>query len=481
MARFYFILFCFVSLSFSLKAQSYDKNCFYGISFDVSKSPNWGFGELVVTDVEPNSPASKAGIKVDDIIMEINGKATYLRDNNTIASWLFDFYDPNVKFTIRNMNSYFKEYELNRLCVNVNSISEQQLSEIFEFYSLENTSSRTFSLPIKVTALKEADFSDYHTFDFYHEDGKDVPLVDAYISDIISRELQAKGMVQDTNDPDIIIQSYYSYTPNSKYRDLLSTGKGRFSVSRFDKDNERMITMPAIDASKYNAEEAGLYNIEYGFSFYEKKIIKPGTMTQIWDCNITEYLSSKYSIKEYARIMTHLMLMQFPFTRLKNNSTYEVKFNKYNYTGIFYNSDNLTTVQDVAEGSPAFNAGIRAGYVIKKIDNKTFNHTRQSLTERYKEFVSKTMGFRDQGYKFSISRGYNNCMFWNRNYYANIAKEFANPAYETNFSYLYEFEPYVRIKSSNSLTIEAWDGYQKRIFKVTPEVRQSINIKLKNN
>lgn len=136
MKRLCFILFYLVLFGFSLNAQGYDKNCYYGITFDISKNPNWGFGELVITDVEPNSPADKAGIKVNDIIMEINGKATYLRDNQTIASWLFDEPEPKVKFTIRNMSSYFKEYELNRLCVNVNSVSEKQLSEIYQFYSL---------------------------------------------------------------------------------------------------------------------------------------------------------------------------------------------------------------------------------------------------------------------------------------------------------------------------------------------------------
>ena len=108
----------------SILAQFSEKQCYYGITFEVSKNQNWGFGELVITDVEANSPAEQAGIKIGDIIMEINGKATYLRDNQTIASWLFDGLRPEVTFTIRNMGAYFKEYPLMRRCVAVNSLNE---------------------------------------------------------------------------------------------------------------------------------------------------------------------------------------------------------------------------------------------------------------------------------------------------------------------------------------------------------------------
>lgn len=480
MKRLCFILFYLVLFGFSLNAQGYDKNCYYGITFDISKNPNWGFGELVITDVEPNSPADKAGIKVNDIIMEINGKATYLRDNQTIASWLFDEPEPKVKFTIRNMSSYFKEYELNRLCVNVNSVSEKQLSEIYQFYSLENTSSRIFTLPVKVTPFADADYTDYHTFDFYYESGTEVPAVDTYINGLISQELQAKGLVRDTNNPDILIQSYYSYAPNPKYRDLAENDQVKASVQRFDSDNRSMVTMPVVDASKYDAESLGLYVVEYGFSFYENKIINPGHMTQIWDCNIKESLSSKYNIDEYARIMTPLMLMQFPFTTSKTNSTYEVRFNKYNYTGIYYNSEDMITAQDVVSGSPAFKAGLRAGYIIKKMNDKKFDHTRASLTVGYKKFVDKTMLYRDESYKFSVSEGYDDCMYWNKNYYAHIAKEFTKPVYKTSFSYLYSFEPYVNNTQGNAtFTVEAWDGYQNRIFMFIPEIKQSVTIRVK--
>lgn len=462
------------------RAQFTDKNCYYGITFEFSQNPNWGQGELVITDVEPNSPAEQAGIKVNDIIMEINGKATYLRDDQTITSWLFDNTELSTKFTIRNMNNSFKEYELVRSCINTNAVSEKQLSEIYTFYSLENTNNQTFTLPLHVTSNPDADYTYYHTYNFYNEPGMRIPPVDEYITNLISKELQSKGMVRDTKNPDIIVQTYYAFNPNEKYRGSHPSDT-LMSTYRFDKDRQEMVSVPIIDATRFDIETRGKYIIEFGFSFYDKKTIDTTRVTQVWDCNITEHLLDKYSLEEYARIMTPLMLMQFPYSENKTSSKYEIKFNKYNYTGLFFNSNDLITVQDVIPHSPAYEAGIRSGYVIKKIDGKIFDHTKESLSSGYKRFITETMIYRDPSIRFTISSGYTDCMFWNKKYYANIAKEFANPQNKSSFAYLYNFESYVNSnKTSSELAVEASDGIQNRLFYVNPKIRKSITIKVKD-
>ncbi|MDR1091951.1 MAG: DUF4136 domain-containing protein, partial [Prevotella sp.] len=219
-----FLIFLFLTVSLYIKPQGYIKNCYYGFTFEVSRNPNWGYGELVITSVEPYSPAEKTGIKVGDIIMEINGKATYLRDNQNIADWLFsDMYTPEVKFTIRNMNTYFKEYTLERKCITVNSVSERELSNIFSFYSLENTDQRSFTLPLSVEPRKDVDFTDYHSYDFYNPE-YEVPAIDKQITALLEKELQSKGLVRNTEDPDIVVQIYYTYEPNPQFTGLNSPG-----------------------------------------------------------------------------------------------------------------------------------------------------------------------------------------------------------------------------------------------------------------
>lgn len=476
--RIYLIFILTISFIASLSAQFVDKQCYYGISFEISKNPNWGFGELVITDVEANSPAEEAGIKIGDIIMEINGKATYLRDNVTIANWLFDNPWPEVTFTIRNMGAYFKEYPLVRRCLNVNSISEQQLSSLFSLYSLENTNSQKFTIPLQVKPTENVNYTDYHTFDFYTEENVLSPAIESGVTSLIEKELMAKGLVRDTNDPDIIIQTYYSAYPNARFTGLDNVEGEKKQVARFDSDRQKMVTLPIFDMHTSRIDVKGQYVIEYGFSFYERKYVNPGQMTQIWDCSIKDFLSEKMTLEEYARIHTPLMLMQFPYSESKTESSYEVRFNKYNYTGIYFNADDLTTVQDVVPNSPAFRVGIRAGHVIKKIDNTVFTHTKATLTKGYKLFVNDALKYRNVSTRFTNSEGYEDCMYWNKPYYADIAKLFSKKIYMTHFAYLYDFEPYVNPKYTGNMTVETWDGKQNRLFTISPEVKSSVIIRI---
>ncbi len=470
------LIFLFLMVSAYIKPQGYVKNCYYGFTFEVSKNPNWGYGELVITSVEPYSPAEKIGIKVDDIIMEINGKATYLRDNQTIADWLFsDMYTPEVKFTIRNMNTYFKEYTLERKCITVNSVSERELSNIFSFYSLENTNQRSFTLPLTVEPRKEVDYTDYHTYDFYSPE-TDVPAIDKQITALLEKELQSKGLVRDTKDPDIVVQIYYTYEPNPQFTGL-NNPNYRPGSWRFSTEKQQMVLLPIFDIKDPKAGTAAQFMVDFGFSFYDRKYINTEKLTQIWDCNIKDYLSASYSLEDYVKLHTPLMLKQFPHSVKKNEAKYIVEFNKYSYTGMYFDADNLITVNDVDPNSPAFAAGIRPGYLIQKINDKKFNQTKEDLSASYKNFIVETMPLRDPTTRFINAEGFNECMFWNVAYYPEIAKEFNKSEYLTNFSYLYNFEKYINPKIDTRLTIEAWDGSHRRVFHLTPQIRQSVTIK----
>lgn len=471
-------IFLFLSIFFLKSvAQSYDKNCYYGFTFEVSTNPNWGNGELVVTSVEPNSPAEQSGIQIGDIIMEINGKATYLRDNQTIARWLFDEYDPQVKFTLRNLANSFKEYTFTRKCVSLNSISEQQLSQIYAFYSFENTNERKFVLALNTDVTSGVDYTYYNSFDFAKETG-DTPPVETNIRSLIEKALVKRGLVRDTKDPDFIVQEYYSYVPNPRFTGLNANPSYATGIWRYDSDSKKPILLPIFDPSQKNIEDMGQYIIEFGFSFYDRKHINPAKLTQIWDCNLKDYLSSNYTLDEYVRLHIPLMLMQFPYQQSKQNPAYTVNSNRFYYTGLYFDTEDLTTVKDVDQGSPAFAAGIRPGYIIKKINNKAFNHSKDALSEGYKKFVTETMPMRDSLTKFTCSAGYSECMYWNPAYYAEIAKAFTKSSYQTAFSYLYGFEKYVDSNNTEKkITIEAWDGMQLRVFNVTPEIKKSVTIK----
>ena len=469
-------LLCLLLLFFvNSQSQGYDKNCFYGISFDISENPNWGYGELVITAVEPYSPAEKAGIKVGDIIMEINGKATYLRDNQVIADLLFSGYNPTTKFTIRNMDTYFKEYELERKCINYNSVNEQQLSELFAEYSINDTSTRSFVLPLRVTPTPDADFADYHTYDFSTEKGGNQAINDN-VNDLLEKALQAKGLVRDTEDPDIVVQTYYIRIPNLAFTGLNDNPSLAPKTWRYDVANKKMVALPIFDGRNKKAVSDAQYIMEFGFTLYDRKYLKEGELVQIWDCNLRDYLSSRYAVEDYVRFHTPLMLMQFPFSTKKQEATYTVSFNEYNYTGIYFDDENILLVKDIDENSPAYKAGIRVGYTIKSINNKPLLKTKKEQVLEYDDFIYETADLRNPDLVFTDAGGTKQ-MPWNEFYKKDIQKVFGKKSSQTSFAYLYDFNDFVSSTQSNIVKIEAWDGKQIRRFVVLPERRKSITIK----
>ena len=85
-----------------LFAQNVDNNsCSLGFTFEISNDKSWGFSEPVIVHIIPGSPAEKAGLKLNDIILSVNENGTYLKSSQTIMSWFNQ--DPHtMHLAIRN-------------------------------------------------------------------------------------------------------------------------------------------------------------------------------------------------------------------------------------------------------------------------------------------------------------------------------------------------------------------------------------------
>src|SRR5690606_35464431 len=70
-----------------LFAQNSDITCSLGFTFEISDDKSWGYKEPVIVDITPGSPAEKAGLKLNDIILSVNQNGTYLKSYQTIMSW----------------------------------------------------------------------------------------------------------------------------------------------------------------------------------------------------------------------------------------------------------------------------------------------------------------------------------------------------------------------------------------------------------
>lgn len=482
MKKFSFILLFIAFVSFAVKAQkgisSENKRCNFGITFEISGVPGWGYGEPVILTVEPYSLAAKAGLKVGDIIMEINNTATYLRSNQTISNWLSDDNDSEMKLTVRNIDSYFKEYTIDRQCKSSKSLSEFTLASAYSFYSIEDTSERGFTIPMRVDPNMDVDFSDYHTFDFVIEKNN-VPEVDKQISVLIEKDLLAKGLTRDRTDPDFVVQIYYTYTPNAKYD--TSINKNRSAKTwRYDSNAQEMVLLPILSGEDLNAEAKGQYILELGIRFFDRKYIDKDKLTQIWDCKTRDFLTDQFDMQEYTRIHAPLMLMQYPYSVPKTKAKYVVNFKKFNYTGLNFSAEDISLITDVDNDSPALLSGIKAGDKIQKIDGVKFNYTISELENGYRRFIMETMKLRDKKTRFVSATGFPDCMYWDKTKYADVLDAFTKESiYVPCFSYLYAFEKYISGNSANNLLVVELKTRKgdKKTVRITPQIQQSVEVR----
>lgn len=475
MNRITFVCIFFLLSIFNIQAQYNNQDCDYGFYFIMSNNPNWGYGELIISYIDPNSPAQTSGLKVGDIIMEIDGKATYLRTNETISDWMFNRSDPTVKFTVRNPNTYFHEYTFKRKCISKNAISEKQLSELFSLYSIENANQERFTLPITISRDSIVNYVEYQTYNFAKYDKNNA--IDVFIVNNLKKELSAKGLVMDTVNPSMIVQAYYNISKNPNFSGLIDNPSYSAKSQRYDTHQQQMVSLPIFDVKEKNLDNRGQYVISYGIRFYDsKKIDAENNYHQIWHCNIKDYLSKELSFDKYIKLHTPLLLMEYPYTEVKNNADYVVNFNRYNYTGLYLDRDNLKVIKDVDDGSPAYNAGIRKGYIIKKINNIEMNESKEEILGKYDSFINNSMGYRNSPLLFGNNSSSQKYMTWDMVYYSEIEKQLKNQNYINPFTYLYNFEEYIDNKTSKEIIIDAWDGLQTRKFTITPDIKESVVI-----
>lgn len=470
-------LFLFFAISSLLTAQNNQTVCNLGFSFQISNSNNWGSGEPVVTDVVPGSPAYRSGLKVNDILLEVNGNGTYLKPAHTIMSW-FDEEHSTMSIGIRNFESSFKQMKIDKDCRLRNAISEAQLTPVFSFYSLEDVQDRRFIIPVKTTANPDADFYNYRTYDFAAVDENSREM-DERINAIFMRSLSQMGLKQDKEDPDFVIQTFYSYqnTPAYQANRAFADFNPLPGSWRFDLRNSKMVKIPVFDPTQPVKNDEVMFELEFGFRFYDRKFTDPGKPVLVYESEVKEKLGDNYGLLPYLEMNLPLILLKFPYSKNASVAKYRVDFTRFNYTGISYDMNDLKTIVAIAPGSPAERAGIMVGDKVSKVQGHSFNHDAKSLTESYRRFINETMKYRDPKTKYTDSNGYSNAMFWDIIHYYIIAKEIGdNRKYKSGFSYLFNFNQYVSWEGAGNLIFEVTRKEQTNVFEVKPELTRYSRI-----
>ena len=462
-------------LVFQANAQSASTVCRAGFAFEISNNPNWGNGEPVIINITPGSPAEKAGLKLKDIILEINQNGTYLKPHHTIKAWLLDNDLSDIEISIRNLETDFRTIRFAKDCRSRSGIDESKLAPVFAFYSLEDVQNRTFHIPMKISNNPQAVFSDYRTYDFAPvQDG--TPAIDARISSIFERVLNERGLRRDTNDPDFIIQTFYSYQSNSAYSPSNPNQAEDVANWRFDIKSNKMVKLPLFSPTEVVENNSVPYFLEFGYRFYDRKFLNPGEMVQIWECEVNERVKNNYGLENYLETNLPLILLKYPYPGNMNLATYEVNFLKYNYTGLNYNIEDISRVAYVDPKSPAANAGIMSGDEIKSIQGVKLSNNLKSLTNSYRQFINETMDLRNPNTRYTDTNGYKDCMFWEVSEYNQIAKTLNKRGYQTAFSYLFNFNQYIDWNTPNTISIVVDRNRENLNFEVRPEVYKSAHI-----
>ena len=448
--------------------------CRLGFNYDISQSINWGKNKPVVKNIIPYSSAERAGLKVFDIIEQINGVAVTDIATDEIPQLLNPVNNSEVLLTVRNLSSESKQLLIKKDCKKQHAITEEQLATAYSMYSVETTYDREFICPFKTTVTKDSvDFSKYHTFAFAPIDEANRSL-ETVINEAIKKELLKRGLKVDTHQPDFLIQTFYFFDKNLNYIGQNKVQVEKKKTVRFNTAHNKMEEFPFLSPSSSEAEAEFL--LQFGIRIVDMRGIEGRVL---WECEANELLEKSFHLDEYARIHVPLMCLQFPYTKYSNNVPFKVSKLSYNYTGIQYDIDQLDLVVGVDPNSPAHLAGVRENDVIERINRHKVKYSAEEFSEAYKKFITNTLAYRDVNSIFTDENGFKYCMTWETTEYPLIAEAAQEKAYLPAFSYLYFFTPYINPSGNNACAFNIKRGKQESEIIIRPTIRTEVTVEIK--
>lgn len=443
------------SLSYGQKVGESGIRCDVGLLYQISYQESWGDSHAVVVEVIPGSPADRAGIRPGDVILQIEGRDTQKLSEESITAMILDPSHDQVSLKMRRPGTPSWDVALRKECLPSGILTEELLAQAFSMYSLEDVTTRRFTMPFIYTLPTKRDFIKYSTFSFADKEIGTKPGARALAKELVGkglRELPTGGQLSIVYKP--AIESNPNFRPGSEanldpgFKNYLVTRKdGRYEVDHYP--------FLSINTPNFSGKYRMTVDIE---------LIDSEDNTKVWSVTARELLNKEYDPDRYVANFCYLMLANYPFVRYVMNPTFDLHRDQYLLTGVGYDMNDLQVIRHITPGSPAETAGLRVGDRIKSINGRALVSSVDKMSSVYKTFLRKTWKYRAKSTVYPDDNGFRQCMYWDPQSYDVVASELDKEAYLGAFSYLFAHNPY--IVSAGAKAAASDNGVTKVIFEV---------------
>lgn len=440
--------------------------CNIGLLYQISYQENWGDSYAVIVEVTPDTPAGLAGLRVGDVIRKVDGKETIKMEEDAITSAILDPSRNSVKLTIARIGQPEKEVTLQKDCMSTDILREEQLAKAFGMYSLEDVTTRRFTMPFIYTLPTKRDFMKYSTFSFEKN------MAGQQISRYIAEELTGKGLKEVATGGDLLVVVKSEMGDNPEYREGSNANiNPNKLLYRAHAKTQEILPYPflGVNAPVFS----GLYRLVIDIEMYDTT-----DNTKIWSITARERMNEPFSADRYVEAFGKYMFSSYPFMRYVMNPTFVAHKQQFRYLGLGYDARDLQLVREVAKDSPAAKAGVVPGDRIVAINGIALESSSNELTKKYKSFISDSWAERDENTTYTNDEGFSQCRYWNNGKYAKIAKLIEKPKYGSAFAYLFSHRPYVSPSTINEIVLEVVRNGSQTAIIVKPELKDLDYIEL---
>ncbi|MBF1047411.1 MAG: DUF4136 domain-containing protein, partial [Porphyromonadaceae bacterium] len=258
---------------------------------------SWGQGAAHITALQPESPATRAGLRVGDLLLSIDGVMTAGLSAREVDELLQRPTGMHL-VTLRRLGQPKPETLL--LIPEAKSRAartERELARAYAAYSPEDQAEWPLSYQLSYQVQPGFDFATVRRYAFAPSSEQNRELDDALYS-MIARQLQALGLQEDKAAPDLIIECYYELQPTASPR--LDAAKPAQSL-RYHPEEERVQLLPIIPEA---GPDEGSYQVKLSV-----QMTRPtDPQRPVWLAETREGLSEPMTLKDFARYTLPVLL-----------------------------------------------------------------------------------------------------------------------------------------------------------------------------